>query len=92
MLRIPLLLALLTLSIQYLHGQRQPSPPKIMEIREVVAGDDNHFFTFSSNHPEKPDKGEIALFNYKQENLATKEITFERSPLTAQFEAIFFWL
>ena len=91
MLRIPLLLALLTLSIQYLPGQRQPSPPKIMEIREVVAGDDNHFFTFSSNHPEKPDKGEIALFNYKQENLATKEITFERSPLTAQFEAIFFW-
>jgi hypothetical protein len=62
-----------------------------MEIREVVAGNDGHFFTFSSNHPEKPDKGEISLFNLKQENLGTKEITFERSPLTAQFEAIFYW-
>ena len=91
MLRMPLLLTLLALTVHHLPGQRQPSMPKTMEIREVVAGDEDHFFTFSSNDPEKPDKGEIALFNYKQENLATKEITFERSPLTAQFEAVFYW-
>ena len=90
MLRMLLLSTLLILFIQNLSGQRPNASPKSMEIREVVSGDDNHFYTFSTNHPEKPDKGEIAMFNYKQENLATKEITFERSPLTAQFEAVFF--
>lgn len=91
MLRMLLLSTLLILFIQNLSGQRPNASPKSMEIREVVSGDDNHFYTFSTNHPEKPDKGEIAMFNYKKENLATKEITFERSPLTAQFEAVFFW-
>ena len=91
MLRMALLSISLLLLCFDLSGQRPASLPKSMEIREVVSGDNNSFFTFSSNHPEKPDKAEISLFNFKQELLATKEITFERSPLLAQFEAIFSW-
>lgn len=91
MLRMALLSISLLLLCFDLSGQRPAPGPKTMEIREVVSGDNNSFFTFSSNHPEKPDKAEISLFNFKQEMLASKEITFERSPLLAQFEAIFCW-
>lgn len=91
MFRMVILLIFISLIQLPLWGQRPVPTPKIMEIREVVSAGNNGFFTFSSNNPEKPDKGEISLFNYQQELLATKEITFERSPLTAQFEAIFYW-
>ena len=91
MLRMALLSISLLLICFDLSGQRSAPALKSMEIREVVSSDNNSFFTFSSNHPEKPDKAEISLFNYKQEMMASKEITFERSPLLAQFEAIFCW-
>ena len=91
MLRMALLSISLLLLCFDLSGQRPAPGPKSMEIREVVSGDNDSFFTFSSNHPGKPDKAEISLFNFKQEMLASKEITFERSPLLAQFEAIFCW-
>jgi len=82
---------LIFLAGKVLSAQRPAPQPATLEIREVIPAGEAGFYTFSSNHPEKPDRGEITRFNFSQESLAQRTIPFERSPLKAQFEAVFFW-